>query len=68
MLRSFGHELKRIAMGEKKETPKYWLSAPPEDVPIGVLVDKTKLRCRVERDYQELKGELGVSGTASTMT
>jgi len=46
--------------GEKAPT-KYWLSTLPEDTPIDVLVDTTKLRWRIERDYQELKSELGLA-------
>jgi SRSO17 transposase len=61
LLRSFGHELKGSRSRARRSARNTGFSAPPEDVPMGVLVDKTKLRCRVERDYQELKGELGVS-------
>ena len=46
--------------GEKEPT-KYWLSTLPEDTPIDVLVDTAKLRWRIERDYQELKSELGLA-------
>jgi len=46
--------------GEKEPT-KYWLSTLPEDIPINVLVDTAKLRWRIERDYEELKSELGMS-------
>ena len=45
--------------GEDEPT-KYWLSTLPEDIPFGRLVDLTKLRWRIERDYQELKQELGL--------
>jgi SRSO17 transposase len=44
----------------EKEPLKYWLSTLPEDVPIQDLVDTAKLRWRIERDYQELKQELGL--------
>ena len=40
---------------------KYWLSTLPEDTPLATLVDYAKLRWRIERDYEELKGELGLS-------
>lgn len=40
---------------------KYWLSTLPEDMPLAVLVDVIKLRWRIERDYQELKSELGLA-------
>ena len=46
--------------GEKEPT-KYWLSTLPEDTPIDVLVDTAKLRWRIERDYEELKSELGLA-------
>ena len=45
--------------GEKEPT-KYWLSTLPENVTFDQLVDLTKLRWRIERDYQELKQEVGL--------
>jgi SRSO17 transposase len=42
------------------EPTKYWLSTLPADIPFAELVDLTKLRWRIERDYQELKQELGL--------
>jgi SRSO17 transposase len=45
--------------GEKEPT-KYWLSTLPEDVSFQRLVDFAKLRWRIERDYQELKQEVGL--------
>jgi SRSO17 transposase len=45
--------------GEKEPT-KYWLSTLPEDITFRALVDLTKLRWRIERDYQELKQEVGL--------
>ena len=45
--------------GEKEPT-KYWLSTVPEDIDFAVLVDLAKLRWRIERDYQELKQEVGL--------
>jgi SRSO17 transposase len=45
--------------GETEPT-KYWLSTLPEDTPLAVLVDYAKLRWRIERDYEELKSELGL--------
>jgi SRSO17 transposase len=45
--------------GEKEPT-KYWLSTLPEGVPVDGLVDIAKLRWRIERDYEELKSELGL--------
>jgi SRSO17 transposase len=45
--------------GEKKPA-KYWLSTLPKNISFRKLVDLTKLRWRIERDYQELKQELGL--------
>jgi SRSO17 transposase len=45
--------------GEKEPT-KYWLSTLPQDIAFRSLVDLTKLRWRIERDYQELKQEVGL--------
>ena len=45
--------------GENEPT-KYWLSTLPEDIAFHRLVDLTKLRWRIERDYQELKQEVGL--------
>ncbi|MGH2360801.1 MAG: transposase, partial [bacterium] len=39
---------------------KYWLATVPDDVSFDHLVDLAKLRWRIERDYQELKQELGL--------
>ena len=46
--------------GEAEPT-KYWLSTLSEDTPLEVLVDVIKLRWRIERDYEELKSELGLA-------
>ena len=45
--------------GEREPT-KYWLANLPEDTSFERLVDLAKLRWRIERDYQELKQELGL--------
>jgi SRSO17 transposase len=45
--------------GEKEPT-KYWLSTLPPNVGFARLVDLAKLRWRIERDYQELKQEVGL--------
>jgi SRSO17 transposase len=45
--------------GEDKPT-KYWLSTLPKDISFRRLVDTAKLRWRIERDYQELKQEIGL--------
>jgi len=45
--------------GEEEPT-KYWLSTLPEDITPHRLVHYAKLRWRIERDYQELKQEVGL--------
>jgi len=45
--------------GEAEPT-KYWLSTVPEDVTIGDIVRLVKIRWRIERDYEEMKDELGL--------
>ena len=45
--------------GEPEPT-RYWLSNLPEAVTLNRLVDYAKLRWRIERDYQELKQEVGL--------
>jgi SRSO17 transposase len=42
------------------EPAQYWLSTLPEAIPVSELVDTAKLRWHIERDYQELKQELGL--------
>ena len=39
---------------------KYWLSTLPEEVPLQRMVFEAKMRWRIERDYQDLKQELGL--------
>jgi SRSO17 transposase len=45
--------------GEPQPT-KFWLSTLDADTPIKRLIHLAKLRWRVERDYQELKQEVGL--------
>ena len=45
--------------GEQAPT-KFWLSSLPADTSTRTLVRLAKLRWRVERDYQEMKQELGL--------
>jgi SRSO17 transposase len=42
------------------EPRKYYLSNLPATTPLKTLVDLCKLRWRIERDYQDLKQELGL--------
>jgi SRSO17 transposase len=44
----------------KQEPTKYWLSTLPEEIALHRLVYFAKLRWRIERDYQELKQEVGL--------
>jgi SRSO17 transposase len=46
--------------GEAEPT-QYWLSTLAEDAPLAKLVEVVKLRWRIERDYEELKSELGLA-------
>lgn len=43
------------------EPVHYWLSTLPESLSFKALVAHAKGRWRIERDYQELKSELGLS-------
>ena len=45
---------------DKPEPVKYWLSNLPDNIPVVELVRLGKLRWRVEQDYRELKGALGL--------
>jgi SRSO17 transposase len=45
--------------GEPRPT-KYWLSTLPAEISFRRLVDRAKMRWRIERDYQELKQEVGL--------
>jgi SRSO17 transposase len=45
--------------GEPDPT-RYWLSTMPATIPMRDLIALTKLRWRIERDYQELKDEIGL--------
>jgi SRSO17 transposase len=45
---------------DEKTPTRYWLSNLAEDIAFDQLVDAAKLRWRIERDYQELKQELGL--------
>jgi SRSO17 transposase len=45
--------------GEEEPT-KFWLSTVPQDASLQDLVGLAMLRWRIERDYEEMKGELGL--------
>jgi SRSO17 transposase len=45
---------------DKDEPLKYWLSTMPATTTIAELVDTAKLRWRIERDFQDLKQEIGL--------
>lgn len=44
----------------EKEPTRYWLSTVSEKASIKELVGLVKIRWRIERDYQEMKDELGL--------
>jgi SRSO17 transposase len=45
---------------DENEPTKYWLSTLSADTRLAELVYFAKQRCIIERDYQELKQELGL--------
>jgi SRSO17 transposase len=45
---------------DEPEPTKYWLSTLSVDIGFETMVDRTKLRWRIERDYLDLKQELGL--------
>jgi SRSO17 transposase len=47
-------------VGEAEPT-KYWLSTLPAETGLEVLVGTAKGRWRIERDYEELKQEVGLN-------
>ena len=50
-----------IEWPEGEEAPtKYWLSTLPANIGFRQFVDIVKLRWRIERDYHELKQEVGL--------
>jgi SRSO17 transposase len=51
-----------IEWPEKEAEPiKYVFSTLPDDIDFSNLVEKIQLRWRIERDFQELKSELGLN-------
>src|SRR3981081_3863611 len=45
---------------EEPEPTKYWLSTLPLNTDLPSLADTAKLRWRIERDYLDLKQEIGI--------
>lgn len=45
---------------DEKAPTKYWLSTVDENIEFRRLVDLAKMRWRIERDYQDLKQEIGL--------
>lgn len=45
---------------DEMEPTRYWLSSLEPNTPLQVLVGHAKLRWRIERDYQDMKQELGL--------
>jgi SRSO17 transposase len=45
---------------DEEEPTKYWLSTLSANISFEALVDTAKLRWRIERDYLELKQEIGL--------
>jgi SRSO17 transposase len=45
---------------DEAEPTKYWLLTVDKDMPFRALIDLVKLRWRIERDYLELKQEVGL--------
>ncbi|RBL21410.1 IS701 family transposase, partial [Xanthomonas oryzae pv. oryzae] len=44
----------------ESEPRHYWFSTRPKQTPVKTLVATAQGRWRIERDYQELKSELGL--------
>jgi SRSO17 transposase len=51
---------------DEVEPTKYWLSTLPANISRRALVNTAKLRWRIERDYQDLKQELGLGPLRGT--
>ena len=57
----FAEETLLIEWPKDEAAPtKFWLATLDHDMPLRDLVDLAKLRWRIERDYQELKQEIGL--------
>ena len=57
----FAEETLLIEWPKDEAAPtKFWLATVDHDMPFRDLVDLAKLRWRIERDYQDLKQEIGL--------
>jgi SRSO17 transposase len=57
----FAEETLLIEWPKGEDAPtKYWLTTVGPDMPLRRLVDLAKMRWRVERDYEDLKQEIGL--------
>jgi SRSO17 transposase len=57
----FAEETLLIEWPKGEDAPtKYWLTTVDPDMPLRRLVDLAKMRWRVERDYEDLKQEIGL--------
>jgi hypothetical protein len=57
----FAEETLLIEWPKGEDAPtKYWLTTIDPDMPLRRLVDLAKMRWRVERDYEDLKQEIGL--------
>jgi len=57
----FAEETLLIEWPKNQAAPtKFWLANVDRDMPLRELVDLAKLRWRIERDYEELKQEIGL--------
>jgi SRSO17 transposase len=57
----FAEETLLIEWPEGEDAPtKFWLASVDREMSFRALVDLAKLRWRIERDYEELKQEIGI--------
>jgi SRSO17 transposase len=57
----FAEETLLIEWPKDEAAPtKFWLASVDPDMPLRDLVDLAKLRWRIERDYEDLKQEIGL--------
>ena len=53
-------KIKQVLSPGQPEPTKYWLATVEKNISFRALVDLAKMRWRVERDYLELKQEVGL--------